>query len=706
MRQKLAKAFVVVTLLVLCSPAVAYANQDLGREVADVVFVFDNSYFMRYADPNPNREGYANFAAVAANIFVEMSRMYDRPLIDDFRFAYVMYRDAVINSRGSLVEVHSPPHLIALQESLASMEYDGYSDVFYGVLEALGVFPVHGAEKRAIILITSLDIRVPEGHSRTQEEVESALGYVATRAQGMGIPIHIIGARVDHEDFVSSGHVFENLANSTGGRFIMADTPAGIASAMWELFGDISGAETMETRVFPVTGAEQVYTHSVPHQSVPLTMITLISEMGMTFSSITHVAGFSPDDITRSPENLETQEPFAIYAMQGSHMGEWNIRFGGFDNDTITIGILSFYDIAIALDSAGRVHEAGFSWRAVTGAGVTINDPTIFDAFAPTIHVRNIQTNNVYTFAFTPGMPELTVNLEVGEYEAYISLLLGGELMVSPISGPFTVWDVETERDVVLQENVSVVLWTVLPFFDTREMPLSEIVATRGENRPHSIDIRGEGFEYIVLIEFFDASGSYFTLSAVGFGGFGRHSILVVVSDAFGREARFHFDVMVLSGWFVVGGVSAFVLILFLLILRSIASSKPFLNDPMERFFIKMSIPLSFDLDSPPEAAITLPRVKGKKTLRDVISLNVSVSRAYQAAFDHISWFYDNTTLYAKSKYLLEIKPPANPAYIVRVDGMELPEAIIAKNGAAVFRLGFYNHNGAYDEYVIEFVAG
>jgi hypothetical protein len=133
-------------------------------------------------------------------------------------------------------------------------------------------------------------------------------------------------------------------------------------------------------------------------------------------------------------------------------------------------------------------------------------------------------------------------------------------------------------------------------------------------------------------------------------------------------------------------------------------AKKPTLNMPMSKLYIKMTLPDVF-AESPPEAALTLPPLKGKKTLRELINMNVSIAEPYRAAFEGINWFADGTVFCATSKDLLEIKVPANPGYTVKVDKQAGKNtAAFNKNGGAEIRIGsggpgFDN----YGEYIIVF---
>ena len=693
-----------------------------GQFDLDIIFVLDNSGSMRAADRHPR---YAHIpmgrgagqllqpgvrrqawlSATAANLFIDMASGFDT------RVGYVMYTDEIRGERPlSGSGIYSPATRQEIQRSIAAMQYGGFTDIALALNRALDIFQEEPDRSRtpAIVLLSDGDVHfdgegsdLPDRPLRDAGRAEAVVA--AQRAADMGIPIHIVGfdfadpisGEVDPED----EQLLRQIADISNGSFDFAPEAADLPGVMRGIFAALTGADVQTEPLIVITGEPQEHLVHIPHNSIVQASITIMTSRpdALDYIHLYNPAGerLLENEYTRA---YDLNGLYTLMTMYNPSMGNYTLRFLGTAGDTVSIDLLSIEDMVLVLNPpTTEIGEAEFSWRLETNAGADIDDPTFIATLAPTLHATNLDTGETYTVTFPMGQMVMTVPLSEGDYEAFLTLPDGRTSNVAT----FNVTADVIEPCTAISPRISVSMWTILPMFNSQDIRLSDVVSSPPENLPRTATSAPGNWQNYVEFDFSPAAGGgeLITLHAISSGS---SDLIVTVVNTHGNYVEFVIDLVVRSGMIIIGALVALLVLLILLLIIVLASGKPYLNDPMSKLHIRMSIPMSLIADPPPEYFLSLPRVKGKKTLREIINMNVGIAEPYRLAFERISWFADQAVLTAKSKTLLEIKIPANPAYQLKLDQMARPSAIFDKNGGTEIRIGFHDPVSGYDEYVIE----
>ena len=727
MRRIVAVSLVLNLLLPWAFVTAVYANPP--QFDMDIIFVLDNSGSMRYADRHPiqspgdgpiasmhggdGRPRQAWLAATAANLFIDMAAGFDT------RVGYVMYTDRIERSRP-LTGIYSPPMRRQVQEGIQGMMYGGFTDIAQALNYALTIFENEPDRSRtpAIIFLSDGDVHFPVGGAAAREAGRQAAVVAAQRARDMGIPIHTVGfdfadpmtGEVNPED----EQLLRDITSAANGTIEIAPEAEDLPIVMRNIFAALTEAAVQVLHIETLTGEPQEFAISIPHNSILQASITAMTSQPLDFVYI-----YSPDGVRLQEREYDYVDGARVVVVEGDYeravdlnglytlltmrnpaMGEYVLRFQGTEGDTISIDLLSIYDMMLILNPpTPGVGQAVFSWRLEDSAGEAIDDPYFEATLAPTIYATNVETNETTTHPFQVGQTEMTVQLPAGDYSAFLSLEDGN---IISNTQTFTVTDIQILPDIVTEPVISVTLWSIIPFLNSRDIPLSDVIDSPMANWPLTASAAMGDWEDYVEFEFDSATGGeeFISLSAVGTGS--ADDLRVTVTNFHGESVSFLIEVRVLSGLIIIGGLVALILLIVIMLILIGKSKKPFMNDPMGKLHIKMSIPISHHVDPPPEYMISLPRIKGKRTLRELINMNIGIAEPYRLAFERISWFADQAVVSAKTKQLLEIKIPNNPAYQVKVDNMAKPFAMFDKNGGTEIIIGFEDPASGYDQYVIE----
>ena len=666
------------------APATAPAGSQAGQFDLDVIFVIDNSGSMNQSDPN-------KLALTAANLFVDMCEG------SDSRAGYVMYTHQIVAER-ELTDLISFSRDIKKEIAATKYVRNGDTDIALGLETALSMFAQEAAagtntRKPVIILLSDGNTDLPKG-PRTVAESQAALEQAKKDAANMGIPIFTVG--FNHDGSLDMD-TMQDIAHLTGGIMREAGSADELPGILREIYGDLTGA-TSENMTMTATGSPQSVVIPVNVGSIYKTTITIMSSQPVSDISIAMPDGRDPGP-DRVSTNTDPNGRYTLLTVFKPEVGDWVLTFTGTEGDTVSIDLLSIYDLTLVFDlPRTSLGMADFSWRLEEHTGAAITDPELLDVLEPVLHARNTATGDETVEAFPPGQRTMSLPFEGGDYEAYLAIENQGIVRTSneqsfsvPFAPPLALSGSLSGSD----NTYSVTLMTIFNEDDT--VALRDLVDFAKENRP--LTIGTEAGQWADIVDFdYSAADETIALSALSPG---TEEITVTVSDPHGHSVDFYIAVKVRSGLIPIiaaallllaGAVAAIVIML---------GKRPRLNDPMSKVGIKMALPTHSTYDTPQESALSLPQVKGKKTLQELINMNVSISEPYRLAFEPISWFPNGTVFSAKTKSLLEVKIPSSSGYTVKVDRQAGKGSVtFDRNGGTEIRIG--SSEGAdYSEYVI-----
>jgi len=341
-----------------------------------------------------------------------------------------------------------------------------------------------------------------------------------------------------------------------------------------------------------------------------------------------------------------------------------------------------------------------FSWRLEDELGNNVDDPDLIEMLDTVLHFRNIETGAETIVNFEAGQTEMSLPFEPGEFEAYLTLDSDGIVRTSNVQ-PFTV---PAAAPLSLTESVraggGAVEISLMTIFNTEtSIILADIIEFADENLPLAVVAAYGNWEEYVDFNF-SSLNDLITLTALNAGA---TDIAVSVTDPHGHNVEFFIEVNIFNGLIPIIVAAVVLLIIVAVLIIIFMGKKPRLNDPISRLPLRMTLPANVHSATPPEAILTLPPLKGKKTLRELINMNMGITEPYGIAFETISWFADQTVFSARSKNELEIRVPSNPGYVVKIDKLAgKPSVILTGDGGTEIRIG-YDGGGDYSEYVIIF---
>ncbi|MCL2577102.1 MAG: VWA domain-containing protein [Defluviitaleaceae bacterium] len=697
--------FLILSLLFIVL-MVSYAGASTpGRFDLDVIIVIDNSGSMRQADPDM-------LALTAANLFIDMNAG------SDSRIGYVMYTQAIVGRRD-LTELVSFRRDIKNEISATRWDPRGWTDIALGIETALEMFANESDRSRMpmIILLSdgNTELEVPAHINprpiRTTAESNAALEVAITDAANMGIPIYTIGFNFDGELDMPT---MDRIAATTGGIMRETNVASNLPAIMGEIYSHITGARSSSHRIIG-TGYPQSVVISVENNSIHSAMVTIISGRPIRDISFTDPRGAEYDGYD---VNTDASGVYTLLTLTNPSMGDWTLTFTGSSGDIIFIDLLSIYDMEFVFDlprttprpMGADYSEAEFSWRLEDESGATVTDTDLINKLEPRLFLRSADTDTEQTINLNPGETSRVMHLIPGDYSAYMTLDSGGIIRTSH-THTFTVPEPPPEPGIApisfipgqlgRDDTYNVSMMTI--FSASATIDLHDFIHVPVHNSIISITAgRGDWFDYIEWN--YDSFRERIDLSAINAGS---TEIRVTVTDDLDPETNLHFtiDINISSGWLPIIIAAAILLLIIIIIIAAIQAKKPKINDPMSKLYIKMSLPSNLDTEVPPEYALALPAIKGKKSLREIINMNMSISEPYRAAFAPISWFADRAVISAKSKSLLEIKIPSNAGCTVKVDKQTGKNSVVfGRDGGAEIRIGSTSSGyDEYDEFVIEF---
>jgi Mg-chelatase subunit ChlD len=684
----------VVVLTQVCGGFGGYAANN-GTFDLDVVFAIDNSGSMLNSDPT-------ELALSAANLFIDMCEG------SDSRVGYVMFTHE-IEAEQPLTDIQTFSGELKQAISVTDYNPTGDTDTALGLETAYELLRRDaldaGSDRKPLIILLSdgnTDIPRPAADGRTTQESLEALDAVVGALAADGVPVYTIGFNYNGNLDVDAMNA---IAESTNARPQEANAAGELPGVLRGIYEHLTGSKSNNITV-EATGEPQTVQVPIENDSVYKAAVTIMAE-----NAIQNVSMTSPDG-TRYEENglssavtmnRDLNEKYILITLYDPLVGGWDLTFTGTEGDSVSIDLLSVYDLTFVFDEpvvSGQ--DAEIAWHLEDENGLRVTDQALIDGLEVVLHANG----GAVEIPLAPGQTRQTLNFAPGEYEAYLTMMSDG----------FDEEKISNTRNFTVEAPVTPPIELLVPAEDTIDMALTTLFAPEGEmylddlvyfddvNRPLRVEYANpEDWEDFADLEY-DETDERVDVSALKSG---NTEAEIVITGADGSSVTVYLNLKISSGWLYVIIAGGVVLALLILVVVLLALRKPHLDTPLRSVAIRIELPDSEIMNVPPETRLTLPHTKGKKTLAEVIAYNRADAEAYTNALRSISWLSAQTVFQAKNKTELSVKIPVNAQYTVLCNDRKLSGVYVGTlSGRSALKVTVTREDDVYEMHLGEGSAG
>ncbi|WP_315793871.1 vWA domain-containing protein [Paenibacillus sp. BIC5C1] len=299
----------------------------------DAVLVADVSNSMNTSD----RDKISN---EAMKMFIDML-----PVQGD-KVGIVAYTDQVEREKA-LLEIQSDADKSSLKDFIDQLGRGPYTDISVGVAEAVNVLN-HGADRShspMIVLLADGNNDFNKTKGRTQSQSDADLAKAVKEAQDQGIPVYTIGLNADGK---LNKDALADLAQQTGGKSFITDTPDDLPQILSEIFADHAKLNVVKLPSITGNGSYQEVTVNVPNDSVLEANISIMSSKQVQIE-LTDPSGKAVD-LNSDAAKLSTSKSYSLVKLLKPQEGDWKLRVKGAPKDSIDINLLFNYDLQLVVD--------------------------------------------------------------------------------------------------------------------------------------------------------------------------------------------------------------------------------------------------------------------------------------------------------------------------------------------------------------------
>ncbi|WDQ33291.1 VWA domain-containing protein [Paenibacillus marchantiae] len=299
----------------------------------DAVLVADVSNSMNTSD----RDKISN---EAMKMFIDML-----PVQGD-KVGIVAYTDQVEREKA-LLEIQSDADKSSLKDFIDQLGRGPYTDISVGVAEAVNVLN-HGADAShspMIVLLADGNNDFNKTKGRTQSQSDADLAKAVKEAQDQGIPVYTIGLNADGK---LNKDALADLAQQTGGKSFITDTPDDLPQILSEIFADHAKLNVVKLPSISGNGSYQEVTVNVPNDSVLEANISIMSSKQVQIE-LTDPSGKAVD-LNSDVAKLSTSKSYSLVKLLKPQEGDWKLRVKGAPKDSIDINLLFNYDLQLVVD--------------------------------------------------------------------------------------------------------------------------------------------------------------------------------------------------------------------------------------------------------------------------------------------------------------------------------------------------------------------
>lgn len=378
----LSGTMVLLTILTLLLPqallpqAAAAQAQTSG---IDAVLVADVSNSMNTSD----RDKISN---EAMKMFIDML-----PVQGD-KVGIVAYTDQVEREKAML-EIQSDADKSNLKDFIDQLGRGPYTDVSVGVAEAVNILN-HGADPShspMIVLLADGNNDFNKTKGRTQAQSDADLEKAVKEAQDQGIPVYTIGLNADGK---LNKNALADLAQQTGGKSFITDTPDDLPQILSEIFADHAKLNVVKLPSVTGNGSYQEVTVNVPNDSVLEANISIMSSKPVEVQ-LTDPSGQAVD-LNSDAAKLSTSKSYSLVKLLKPQEGDWKLRVKGAPKDSIDINLLFNYDLQLVVDpiktkSYTKGDKVDLAAKLENG-GQPLQDNDLYTDMKATLVVKDVDT--------------------------------------------------------------------------------------------------------------------------------------------------------------------------------------------------------------------------------------------------------------------------------------------------------------------------
>ncbi|MEO2256454.1 vWA domain-containing protein [Paenibacillus amylolyticus] len=369
----------ILTLLLpqaLLPQAAAAQAQTSG---IDAVLVADVSNSMNTSD----RDKISN---EAMKMFIDML-----PVQGD-KVGIVAYTDQVEREKAMLT-IQSDADKSSLKDFIDQLGRGPYTDVSVGVAEAVNILN-HGADPAhspMIVLLADGNNDFNKTKGRTQAQSDADLEKAVKEAQDQGIPVYTIGLNADGK---LNKNALADLAQQTGGKSFITDTPDDLPQILSEIFADHAKLNVVKLPSVTGNGSYQEVTVNVPNDSVLEANISIMSSKPVEVQ-LTDPSGQAVD-LNSDSAKLSTSKSYSLVKLLKPQEGDWKLRVKGAPKDSIDINLLFNYDLQLVVDpiktkSYTKGDKVDLAAKLENG-GQPLQDNDLYTDMKATLVVKDVDT--------------------------------------------------------------------------------------------------------------------------------------------------------------------------------------------------------------------------------------------------------------------------------------------------------------------------
>lgn len=546
-------------------PAVVLADEatDLNH---DVMFVIDASTSMLKADSN-------NLSAEAAKLFMDMC------VQSSSRVGYVIYNDKIVAS-SELRSISTAEAVAEIKNVLDHPMRQGYTDIGMALKEGVQLMlsspSAEGDRHPLIILLSDGDTVLPPGSARTMEDSENDLNSAISAAKNAGVPVYTIALNYKFGADVSDvdPQKMAEIASRTDGLSYLISEANQLPETLTEIF--TNSMKTTQSCIGSFTGDGNSHdiTVSIPNASIYEANIIILSSKPVSNIQLREPKG---TEVLLGSERATyiTSAVYTIIKLHRPVSGDWILSLVGATGDDVTINLISYYGLDVALRVEGKDFLPGDTVRVslyYDRDGEIVADSSLLQGTDATLYIRD------------PDGRESNVPMSASGNE------LVGEFTVKKI-GQYTLYARAVAKDKAYDKQTDSTSITVSIPPLTANLPAESTISMYVQALEHSKEVSLENlFHYAEDTELTVTAplqmeegwnqycdivrdGSILRFDALKAG---KADATVVVTDKYGQTASHLFHIEIKPIWpFIVAAAALILLLLLVLFLIKRSKMKP-----------------------------------------------------------------------------------------------------------------------------------